>query len=323
MEQQRIEYNVFEKKSHKDNKDNKTVIDPDPILLKSRKSSIKVAKQIKKTLEELHKDLIGNIILIYFFQSKNKNEFIDKINNYSLETNNSELNLEQINTFNNLYKILKTNCKGICRTSKTKKMRMKQMRKIEGKKLSRKQSKINKLDKLHKFNKLNGGELIEGIKGGPYLTRLTEKGDKPITGNDLKKSITEIKEILDLVRHVDEGKWVKQPQIAISYFDGDQKKIEKYLQMELLPKYINLNSFPPSINFSGIMNKFSNVSSWISIYNKDKEFRKKYIKEQGLDPEKYIKASKYDKLVSQVSRMDSKFKEVQAKKAQLTLSGYR
>jgi hypothetical protein len=322
MEYQRIEYNVLEKRNDK-SKSNKSISKGQSqskskllnkktrsipkTLIKSNKKSIIAVKNIKKTLEQLHKDLIGNIVLIHFFQSRNRTDFINNLNNYSLSTTNNELNLEQIHTFKKLYKVLKTNCKESC-----KKKTLKNKNRTNSKKYSKKQ--------LHK---IKGGELIEGVKGGPYLYRLTEKGNKPITGNDLKKSLGEITEILDLVRHVDEGKWVKEPHIAISYFNGDEKKVKNYLQMELLPKYVNLNTFPPRINFSGIMSKISNVSSWLSIYNKDKEFRKKYLEEQGLDPAKYLKASKYDKMVAQVSRMDKKFKEAQAKKAKLTLSGYR
>jgi hypothetical protein len=109
--------------------------------------------------------------------------------------------------------------------------------------------------------------------------------------------------------------------MIISYFNGDQKKVENYLKRELLPKYINLNTFPPSINLKGIMNKISNVSSWVSIYNKDKEFRKGYIEEKGLDPAQYLKASKYDKMVARVSLMDKKLKEAQEKRRQLSLGG--
>lgn len=354
MEHQRIEYNVFEKrndksnyKSNKSNKSNKSkskiikskthksiskgkskyktkqINRKDPVipepLIKSKKQSINAIKHIKNTLEQLHKDLIGNIVLIHFFQSKNRTEFIDNINKYSLSTTNNELNLEQIHTFKKLYTLLKSSCKKSC-----KKKTLNNRNKTNTKTYSKKQNKgKNKKYSYKKLQKFKGGELIEGVKGGPYLYRLTEKGNKPITGNDLKKSLGEITEILDLVRHVDEGKWVKEPHIAISYFNGDKKKIKNYLQMELLPKYVNLNTFPPRINFSGIMSKISNVSAWMSIYNKDKEFRKNYIKEQGLDPSKYLKASKYDKMVAQVSKMDKAFKDAQAKKAKLTLSGYK
>jgi hypothetical protein len=320
MEQQRIEYNVFEKQLSKSNKQNKksltkksninskqtkSILKP---LLNSKRVSIKAVKNIKKTLSQLHKDLIGNILLIHFFQSKNKKEFIDNINNYSIQTTGNGITLEQIHTFKTLYKILKSSCNEKCR-NKTKKQLV-----VYDKKQSKKLSKVKNL-------KLHGGEFIKGVKGGPYLYRLTEKGDKPITGNDLKKSLKEITEILDLVRHVDEGKWVKQPNMIISYFNGDQKKVENYLKRELLPKYINLNTFPPSINLKGIMNKISNVSSWVSIYNKDKEFRKGYIEEKGLDPAQYLKASKYDKMVARVSLMDKKLKEAQEKRRQLSLGG--
>jgi hypothetical protein len=320
MEQQRIEYNVFEKKSTKSNKQNnktltkksnikskqqKTVVTP---LIKSNHMSVKAAININKTLSQLHKDLIGNILLIHFFQSKNKKEFIDNINNYSIQTTGNGITLEQIHTFKKLYKILKSSCNEKCRNKSLKKQL------VNDKKQSKKLSKAKK-------PKLHGGEFIKGVKGGPYLYRLTEKGDKPITGNDLKKSLKEITEILDLVRHVDEGKWVKQPNMLISYFNGDQKKVENYLKRELLPKYINMNTFPPTINFSGIMNKISNASSWVSIYNKDKEFRKGYIKEKGLDPAKYLKASKYDKMVAQVSLMDKKLKDAKEKRSKLSLGG--
>lgn len=279
------------------------------IIKKYNKGKKKYIKQVNKNLNELHRELINNLIIIYFYQSKNKNEFIDKLNTYSLDKFNKELNIIEIEKFTLLYNILKKQCKSTHKKTKkhsnkkhsTKKQFTKTKKSLKGGNTNSRH--INKLsNKLS--NKLN-------IKGGPYLQRLTAKGNKPITGNDLKKALNEITEILDKLRYIEEGRWVSKPNILLNYFLGNNEELEEYAKYDLLPKYVNLRTFPPNIEFKKIFNKFSETGTIISLYNTDKQFRRQYLIDKGVkDPNKYIKSTKFDVYAAEIGKLDSKFKEL-------------
>ena len=275
-------YNKLPKSLHTINKLPKSL----QTINKSNKSN--KSNKLEKSLKELHKDLINNIILIYFFDSKKVNNFIFKLNEYNIKYYNKALNLEEINKFKQIYKLLHYNCKKFI--------------------INIKKKKTNK-------KKKKGGEIAKGVVGGPYLHRLVSKGDKPITGNDMKQSLKEITEILDKLRYIDEGKWVKEPNILLEYFTGDEKKLKDYIQFDMLPKYVNTTSFPPSINISAILGKLQNISSIISVYDTDKDLKKKYITSLGLDADKLMKKSKYDEYVSKISALDGKWKSIQRAKS--------
>ena len=259
----------------------------------SIKSKKMITNKINKSINDLYKELINNIILLYFYKSTNILNFIKLLNKYSIKHFDNELNLEEIDKLKKIYKLLKSSfLKKIKTTKKKEKLKKTKKRKINDKHI------------------ILGGEIAPGIKGGPYLQRLVDKGDKPITGNDFKNSLNEITEILDKLRYVEEGQFVKKPNIILQYLKGNDEKLKSYVRYELAPQYFNFNTFPPKINFTKIIGKLSNLGSLISLYNKDKEFKRKYIRQQGLDPDKVMKQEPYDAYISQLSAIDSKYKKL-------------
>jgi hypothetical protein len=280
-------------KSQNHNLDNNKVIN----IINNNEN--KLLQKIDKSLFKLYNDLINNTILIFFFESKTQTDFIKKIKHFSKKKDKHNLNLIEINKFKLLYNILKKQCK----SNKTYKLTHKKINQYKTKTQKQKKTKNKKTKK--------GGTLIKNVDGGPYLERLTSKGKEPITGNDVKQSLDEIKSLLEKYMYIEEGRWVKKPNMVLNYLMGDDSKLKYYIKTELLPQYVNFNTFLPKINLNKILNKLSNITSLISLYETDNQIKKKYISDKGLNPNEYLKSNKYTSTFKKIKKLDENFRNLQ------------
>jgi hypothetical protein len=94
------------------------------------------------------------------------------------------------------------------------------------------------------------------LKGGFYFKSLESKGDKPITGDDIRILLDEIQGFFYNAKYTEEGSWLKEPDTLISLFRGDVDTFKFYLNYFILPKYYQL--YPPFLKFGAIWDAIKN-----------------------------------------------------------------
>ena len=164
-----------------------------------------------------------------------------------------------------------------------------------------------KITKKEKYN-LKGGESGED---GPYLQRLTSKGDEPITGNDVSKTLEEILEILGDIRQLDDFKGAKEPTVFLNYLNGNTDSLKSYLRYSYAPKFYSLN--PPMINIKKIYERWDNIVDLLNLYKHDKKIKNEWAVSKGLKPEDVLKPTFIDNLADKIDAIDTKYQSFKQK----------
>lgn len=267
------------------------------IYLKKPTTHSQYTRTLKTQVNKLYEDLYNNYILILFLDSKNKTNFISKIKELSLKLDNYNLTSRDIQKYKTLYSQLNKRIKQKILYSKTKKL---------------KTSKSI-------FNKL-GGDLPSATNSGPYLQRLTTKGNEPITGNDIAKTMEEIITVLSDLRYLDDAQGAYGPTVLLNYFMGDTNDLKAYLRFKLLPNYVKTNGFP-SIEFKKIFERWDNITDLLNLYKNDKKIKNEWAVSQGLKPADVLKPTFIDKLATKIENADQKYQKLKAiKRGNLLMS---
>ncbi len=139
--------------------------------------------------------------------------------------------------------------------------------------------------------------------GGPYLQRLTEKGDQPITGYDFAKALDEMMIMMSSLQYTKDfsGKPMFLSDITrgLDWFRGNDWGLKNYVRNYWSTKFYNL--YPPSINISEILSRWDNIVDYLNMYTDDKRIRREYANEMGYpvqetEKERFLQAfaRKYD-----------------------------
>ena len=255
----------------------------------------KIIKKKNRTLKnkKLNTNKIGNdidnhMIEIMIVISKNKNNFVKLFKKYLLK--NRKINKKEKITIEEIYKYKKDNIK-----NKSKKKKINKL-------------KIKKTKKKNKLFDLKGGEAGED---GPYLQRLTGKGDEPITGNDVSKTLEEILEILGDIRHLDDFKGAKEPTVLLNYLNGNQESLKSYLRYSYAPKFYSLS--PPMLNIKKIYERWDNIVDVLNLYKHDKKIKNEWAVSKGLNPKDVLKPTFIDNLADKIDAIDTKYQSFKQK----------
>jgi hypothetical protein len=173
------------------------------------------------------------------------------------------------------------------------------------------------VDMIDNLKQQGGQQDIRNLSGtenvlpeGPYLQRLTTKGDKPITGDDMAKAMDEIITILNDMQYLQEdGGSITMPINALlNYFNGNTEPLQYYLRYYKGPQFYSI--FPPNINFSNILQRFDNIIDVLNIYKNDKQIKQRYAVEYGLKPESVLNETPFDKIVGKIDNLDQKINQL-------------
>ncbi len=142
---------------------------------------------------------------------------------------------------------------------------------------------------------------------GPYLQRLTGKGDNPITGNDVSKALEEITTILNDLQYLQEdgGPVIRGFNVLLNYFNGDPYPMKSFIRYYFAPQFYS--TFPPSINFSAIGKRLDNIIDLLNIYKNDKNIRRRYEVETGRKPSSTLRVGFFDKLIENMDQADQTY----------------
>lgn len=119
--------------------------------------------------------------------------------------------------------------------------------------------------------------------GGPYLQRLTEKGDKPITGYDFAKALDEMMTMMSSLQYTKD--FSNRPMFlsditrGLDWFRGNDWGLKYYVRNYWSSKFYSL--YPPSINIGEILSRWDNIVDYLNMYTDDKRIRREYANEMG------------------------------------------
>lgn len=139
--------------------------------------------------------------------------------------------------------------------------------------------------------------------GGPYLQRLTEKGDKPITGYDFAKALDEMMTMMSSLQYTKDfsGRplFLSDVTRGLDWFRGNDWGLKYYVRNYWAQKFYSL--FPPRINIGEIVSRWDNIVDYLNMYTDDKRIRREYANEMGYpvketDKDRFLQAfaRKYD-----------------------------
>jgi hypothetical protein len=138
------------------------------------------------------------------------------------------------------------------------------------------------------------------VPGGPYLQRLTEKGDKPITGYDFAKAMDEMMTMLSSIQYTKDfaGRplFLSDVTRGLDWFRGNDWGLKYYVRNYWSSKFYSL--YPPSINIGEIVSRWDNLVDYLNMYTDDKRIRREYANEMGIP----VKETEKDRFVQALAR---------------------
>lgn len=234
---------------------------------------LKMKKFIPYIVEKINSDYENNkkSYIVEFNDNENKLMSIKKKkeNNNILDIN-EKTNLSSINLFFN------------------------KLSNNKSKKYEEKELKLRKyLDKKQKksIKKINVGG------GNAYLQRLMNKGQEPVTGNDIAQTVQEISEFLQNLRYTPEGRGSTGFQVIYDLFTGNDMALEYYFKFDLLPKYASF--FPPKLRINAILPQLESIAEYLTLYTAHRRTVRQGMVESGELKEEDIKPDMIDKLSEQ------------------------
>jgi len=132
--------------------------------------------------------------------------------------------------------------------------------------------------------------------GGFYFKSLEEKGDQPLTGNDLATLLDEMQQFFYNAQYTDEGKFLQDTNALISMFRGDLGQFKGLLQYKIFPQYYQIT--PPFIKWDNIKKafedkKYEDIPDYLLAYQSYLRSRDEYLVAKGLKSPSILGQDRY------------------------------
>ena len=133
-------------------------------------------------------------------------------------------------------------------------------------------------------------------KGGFYFKNIEDKGDQPITGNDMAQLLNEMQDFFYNAQWTDEGQFLRDPNTLLSMMRGDTDAFKGYLTWRVIPKYIQM--FPPFIKWAEVKKifsekKYEDIPDYLLAYQTYMRSQDEYLVEKGLKSPDVLKKDLY------------------------------
>jgi hypothetical protein len=157
-------------------------------------------------------------------------------------------------------------------------------------------------------------------KGGFYFKSLEEKGDQPLTGNDLATLLDEIQQFIYNAQYTDEGKFLQDTNAVLSMFRGDLGQFKGLLQYKIFPQYYSIA--PPFLKWDNIKQaikdrKYEDIPDYLLAYQSYLRSRDEYLVAKGLKSPKVLGKDRYtgffDKLANSLDKNITQFQQYRNK----------
>ena len=158
-------------------------------------------------------------------------------------------------------------------------------------------------------------------KGGFYFKSLEEKGEQPLTGNDLATLLDEIQQFIYNAQYTEEGKFLQDTNAVLSMFRGDLGQFKGLLQYRIFPKYYSIMPFP-HIKFDNIMKdiserKYEDIPDYLLAYQSYLRSRDEYLVAKGLKSPSVLGQGRYtgffNKLANSLDKNITQFQQYRNK----------
>jgi hypothetical protein len=175
-------------------------------------------------------------------------------------------------------------------------------------------------------SRFNNSDNLYTQEGGYYFKRLEEKGDQPITGEDISRLLDEIQGITGNLRYVPEGRDLTMFDVLLSFFRGDEESLKTYAKFFIAPRFYQV--FPPKIKYifsapkpgtadydqhkrfaggSPLIDRYEDLGDYMLAYQSFKNAKNQYYVDQGLVSPDVLEPTFFDRLTQQVDRVATKY----------------
>lgn len=158
----------------------------------------------------------------------------------------------------------------------------------------------------NKNNEKNGGG------SGAYMKRLVEKGQEPITGDDVGKTLDEIGMFLQSLRYTPIGSGATGFQVLFDLLRGDDTSAKFYMKFNILPQFFT--PFPPSINFENISKNLPAIGDYLNLYTTHRRIENEAKVEAGEISPSELKPDYFDKMAEKAQMVRGKLIQIQMMK---------
>ena len=156
-----------------------------------------------------------------------------------------------------------------------------------------------------KEGKEGKGKTKSNYQGGFYFKSMEEKGDQPITGNDISKLLDEIQKFFGNAKYTEEGEFLTKTDTLLSMFRGDVDQFKGYVQWYILPKYYQYT--PPFLKWDNIKaaianRKYEDLPDYLLAYQSYLRSRDEYLVEKGVKSPSVLNKGLYSGFYDKISR---------------------
>lgn len=175
------------------------------------------------------------------------------------------------------------------------------------------------------------GEELVCQDGGFYFKRLEEKGDKPITGNDLARLLDEIQGITGNLRYTPEGRHLTTFDVMLGLFRGNEESITSYVKFFVAPRFYEV--FPPKLKyifsrpapgspdydqfdkFAGapLWDRYEDMADYLLAYQAHQRAKNQYYVDQGLMSPDVLEPGFMEKMTGELDKVATKYSMMKTK----------
>ncbi len=154
-------------------------------------------------------------------------------------------------------------------------------------------------------------------RGGFFLKDLEDKGDQPITGNDVVKFLDELDSFVYNAQWTEEGKFLRDPYTFMNIIRGNVDAFKSYVTWHVLPKYYQL--YPPFIKWDGIKeiidSKWEDLPDYLLAYKTYNRLQNEYLVSKGLRSPSEVKGDDnfFTKMANKLDTSIQQFQQVRRK----------
>ena len=149
-------------------------------------------------------------------------------------------------------------------------------------------------------------------RGGFFFKDLEDKGDQPITGNDVVKFLDEIDAFVYNAQWTSEGEFLRHPYTLFNMLRGNVDAFKSFVTWHVLPKYYQL--YPPFIKWSGIQEiidtKWEDLPDYLLAYKTYNRLQNEYLVSKGLKSPSEVKGDN-NFFTKFANKLDTKIQEFQ------------
>ena len=158
--------------------------------------------------------------------------------------------------------------------------------------------------------------------GGFYFKNIEDKGDEPVTGNDIVRLLDEMQAFFYNAQYTTEGQFVQDPNTLISLLRGDTDAFKGYVNYRFLPKYYQV--YPPFIKWEGIQEffktkKYEDLPDYLLAYQSYNKLHDEYLVEKGLKDPSVLNKDLYNGFYNKLANsLDQNIQKLQYYRGKVT-----